>query len=130
MDWGASRILALRKHASMTQAQLSQWLGVTIKQVKYLEHERRKPSGPTRRLLEILARELKFGDAGAVQVLGASPTQLKKTAPAPDSKIALVKPDDNRRTADSPVTTATEETAIAGVDVPSPAAAGDAFVWQ
>ena len=56
MEWGASRILALRKHASMTQAQFAQWLGVSIKQVKYLEHQRRNPSGPTRRLLGILAQ--------------------------------------------------------------------------
>ena len=72
MEWGAERILALRKHAGMTQAQIAQWLGVTIKQVKYLEHQRRNPSGPTRRLLSILAGELKFGDAPPVQVLGAS----------------------------------------------------------
>ena len=69
---GADRILALRKHAGMTQAQIAQWLGVTIKQVKYLEHQRRNPSGPARRLLSILAGELKFADAPPVQVLGAS----------------------------------------------------------
>ena len=79
MEWGAERILALRKHAGMTQAQIAQWLGVTIKQVKYLEHQRRNPSGPTRRLLSILAGELKFGDAPPVQVLGAS--AIKKSAP-------------------------------------------------
>ena len=79
MEWGAERILALRKHAGMTQAQIAQWLGVTIKQVKYLEHQRRNPSGPTRRLLSILAGELKFGDAPPVQVLGAS--AVKKPAP-------------------------------------------------
>ena len=72
MEWGAERILALRKHAGMTQAQIAQWLGVTIKQVKYLEHQRRNPSGPTRRLLSILANQLKFPDAPPVQVLGAS----------------------------------------------------------
>ena len=72
MEWRADSILALRKHAGMTQAQIAQWLGVTIKQVKYLEHQRRNPSGPTRRLLSILATELKFGDAPPVQVLGAS----------------------------------------------------------
>lgn len=73
MEWGASRILALRKHASMTQAQFALWLGVSIKQVKYLEHQRRNPSGPTRRLLGILAHELGFEQGPAVQVLGASP---------------------------------------------------------
>jgi transcriptional regulator with XRE-family HTH domain len=77
MEWGASRILALRKHASMTQAQLAQWLGVSIKQVKYLEHQRRNPSGPTRRLLGILAQQLGFEGVPTVQVLGASPSQPK-----------------------------------------------------
>jgi transcriptional regulator with XRE-family HTH domain len=72
MEWGADRILALRKHAGMTQAQVAQWLGVTIKQVKYLEHHRRNPSGPTRRLLNILAAELNFDGGSPVQVLGAS----------------------------------------------------------
>jgi transcriptional regulator with XRE-family HTH domain len=81
MEWGASRILALRKHASMTQAQFALWLGVSIKQVKYLEHQRRNPSGPTRRLLGILAHQLGFEGVSAVQVLGASPSQLKLSAP-------------------------------------------------
>ena len=80
MEWGASRILALRKHASMTQAQLAQWLGVTIKQVKYLEHQRRNPSGPTKRLLGILAHQLGFESGAAVQVLGASLPQAKLPA--------------------------------------------------
>ena len=73
MEWGAERILALRKHAGMTQAQIAQWLGVTIKQVKYLEHQRRNPSGPTRRLLSILAAQLKFENSTQpLQVVGAS----------------------------------------------------------
>lgn len=87
MEWGADRILALRKHAGMTQAQIAQWLGVTIKQVKYLEHQRRNPSGPTRRLLSILAGELKFGDAPSVQVLGASAVKKplrKQVTPRPE----------------------------------------------
>jgi transcriptional regulator with XRE-family HTH domain len=77
MEWGASRILALRKHAGMTQAQIAQWLGVTTKQVKYLEHQRRNPSGPTRRLLSILASELKFAGTPPVQVLGASTLETR-----------------------------------------------------
>jgi DNA-binding XRE family transcriptional regulator len=81
MEWGASRILALRKHASMTQAQLAQWLGVSIKQVKYLEHQRRNPSGPTKRLLGILAQQLGFENVAVVQVLGASLSQPKLPAP-------------------------------------------------
>jgi transcriptional regulator with XRE-family HTH domain len=72
MEWEADRIMALRKHAGMTQAQVAQWLGVTIKQVKYLEHQRRHPSGPTRRLLSILAAELNFEGGSPVQVLGTS----------------------------------------------------------
>lgn len=79
MEWGASRILALRKHAGMTQAEIARWLGVTTKQVKYLEHQRRNPSGPARRLLGILAGELNFDEAAPVQVLGAS--VVKKSVP-------------------------------------------------
>jgi transcriptional regulator with XRE-family HTH domain len=79
MEWEADRILALRKHAGMTQAQVAQWLGVTIKQVKYLEHQRRHPSGPTRRLLNILATELNFEGGSPVQVLGTS--AMKKPVP-------------------------------------------------
>ena len=86
MEWGASRILALRKHASMTQAQLAQWLGVSIKQVKYLEHQRRNPSGPTKRLLGILAHELGFEGVPTLQVLGASLTQPKLPARPPRPK--------------------------------------------
>jgi len=129
MDWGASRILALRKHASMTQAQFSQWLGVTIKQVKYLEHERRKPSGPTRRLLEILARQLKFGDASAMQVLGASPIQLKNTAPAPEPQTAPANPDFVGTEADEAGATPAAGPAIADTAPSPPAPNGNAFVW-
>jgi transcriptional regulator with XRE-family HTH domain len=129
MDWGASRILALRKHASMTQAQFSQWLGVTIKQVKYLEHQRRNPSGPTRRLLDILALELKFDAVSAVQVLGASPTQLKKTATIPKPNIAPIKRDINGGGADLALVTPSMETAVANIEAPPPAPNGDAFVW-
>ena len=57
--------------------EFAQWLGVSIKQVKYLEHQRRNPSGPTRRLLGILAHQLGFEGAATVQVLGASLPQPK-----------------------------------------------------
>ena len=126
-EWGASRILALRKHASMTQAQFATWLGVTIKQVKYLEHQRRNPSGPTRRLLDILALELRFDGAPAIQVLGASPTPLKKTAAVPRPKTVSTKGND----AGPGLTAATPsaETAVPDPDVSSPAPNGDAFVW-
>jgi transcriptional regulator with XRE-family HTH domain len=83
IEWGASRILALRKHAGMTQAQLARWLGVSIKQVKYLEHQRRNPSGPTQRLLDILAYHLGYGGVAAIQVLGASSSQLRLPADVP-----------------------------------------------
>jgi transcriptional regulator with XRE-family HTH domain len=129
MDWGASRILALRKHASMTQAQFSQWLGVTIKQVKYLEHQRRNPSGPTRRLLDILALELKFDSAAAVQVLGASPTQLKKPTTVPKPKIAPIKRDINGDDAGLAAVPPSAEAAVADIEAPPPAPNGDAFVW-
>jgi hypothetical protein len=119
----------LRKHASMTQAQFSQWLGVTIKQVKYLEHHRRNPSGPTRRLLDILALELKFEGAAAIQILGASPTRPKKTATRPEPKIASFKPDDNVDDASLAAVTPHAEAAVAGIQTPPPAPNGDAFVW-
>ena len=91
MEWGASRILALRKHAGMTQAQLARWLGVTIKQVKYLEHQRRNPSGPTQRLLSILAHQLSFDGMASVQVLGASSTELKLPTTITKPKVVVVK---------------------------------------
>jgi transcriptional regulator with XRE-family HTH domain len=86
MEWGASRILALRKHAGMTQAQFAQWLGVTIKQVKYLEHQRRNPSGPSQRLLDILAHQLKYDGAAAIQVLGTGSGELSSPARVPEAK--------------------------------------------
>jgi transcriptional regulator with XRE-family HTH domain len=129
MEWGASRILALRKHASMTQAQFAQWLGVTIKQVKYLEHQRRNPSGPTRRLMDILALELRFDGAAAVQVLGASPTQLKKPAAVPKPKIVPTKRDDNGSDAGLAAATPSAEAPVAAVESLPPAPSGDAFVW-
>ena len=129
MEWGASRILALRKHASMTQAQFAQWLGVTIKQVKYLEHQRRNPSGPTRRLLDILAVELGFDSAAAVQVLGASPTQLKKTATVPKPKIASIRARQRGKRADVGCGNTQRGGAVADIEAPPPAPNGDAFVW-
>ena len=125
-EWGASRILALRKHASMTQAQFATWLGVTIKQVKYLEHQRRNPSGPTRRLLDILALELKFDGTAAIQVLGASPTPSKKPVAAPRPKITRPKGND----AGLATATPSVEVAVPDAEAPLPAPNGDAFVWQ
>lgn len=81
MEWGAANIHALRKTAGMTQARLAQWLGVTIKQVKHLEHQRRNPSGPTRRLLDILARQLESPSTIPVQVLGTPVPATKLDTP-------------------------------------------------
>jgi transcriptional regulator with XRE-family HTH domain len=129
MEWGASRILALRKHASMTQAQFAQWLGVSIKQVKYLEHQRRNPSGPTRRLLGILAHQLSFEGAAAVQVLGASPSEPKLPARHSKPKDLLAK----KGLDENPVelTAAALKVATIAPDLNAPAQATDdeAFVW-
>ena len=130
MDWGASRILALRKHAGMTQAQFAQWLGVSIKQVKYLEHQRRNPSGPTRRLLGILADQLGFGSATPVQVLGASPAELKSPPRYLKRETLPARPQDEENSATAPAVShspempATETTS--SVSIPG----DDAFVWQ
>jgi transcriptional regulator with XRE-family HTH domain len=78
MEWGAGSILSLRKAAGMTQAQLAAWLGVTIKQVKHLEHQRRNPSGPTSRLLDILAQRIGGENGGRIQVLGADTVVASK----------------------------------------------------
>ena len=129
MEWGASRILALRKHASMTQAQFAQWLGVSIKQVKYLEHQRRNPSGPTRRLLGILAHQLGFEDVPAVQILGASVTQpqLPIRPSKPKSPTAKDVGTENTVKTRTPVPT-TEATAPTR-NIPAPSADDQAFVW-
>ena len=86
MDWTTDTIRQLRASAQMTQSQLARWLNVTIKQVKHLENHRRNPSGPVKRLLDILREEL--GQNGAtrtssVQVLGASTPRPKPQQPPP-----------------------------------------------
>jgi len=58
MEWTAEHIRQLRTNARVTQAQLANWLGVTVKQVKHLENRRRNPSGPVERLLDIFSKEL------------------------------------------------------------------------
>ena len=129
MEWGASRILALRKHASMTQAQFAQLLGVSIKQVKYLEHQRRNPSGPTRRLLGILAHQLGFEGVTAMQILGASASQPK--LPARPSKPKS--PPANSGGVESPAALATvvKTTEVTTLDhsTPTPTPDDEAFVW-
>jgi transcriptional regulator with XRE-family HTH domain len=129
MEWGASRILALRKHASMTQAQFAQWLGVSIKQVKYLEHQRRNPSGPTRRLLGILAHQLGFENATAVQILGASASQPKLPARPSKPKSLPTKSGGAESSAES--TTVVPKLEVAPLDhiTPGPAPDDEAFVW-
>jgi transcriptional regulator with XRE-family HTH domain len=125
MEWGAIRILALRKHAGMTQAQFARWLGVSIKQVKYLEHQRRNPSGPARRLLGILADQLGFGSATPVQVLGASPSDLKSPARDLRREKAPSKPQDDGNARVAPAATPATD---ADISVPVPD--DDAFVWR
>jgi transcriptional regulator with XRE-family HTH domain len=128
MEWGASRILALRKHASMTQAQFAQWLGVSIKQVKYLEHQRRNPSGPTRRLLGILAHQLSFEGVAAVQILGASPSQPK--LPTRPSKLKNPPPKNSGDENTVELTAAAPAQAvIPDSNVPALVADDEAFVW-
>jgi len=83
MEWTADTIRQLRTSAQMTQSQLARWLNVTVKQVKHLENRRRNPSGPVRRLLDILSDEP--GPRGSartpfVQVLGSSAAR-SRTSP-------------------------------------------------
>ena len=129
MEWGASRILALRKHASMTQAQFAQWLGVSIKQVKYLEHQRRNPSGPTRRLLGILAHQLSFEGVAAVQILGASPSQPKLPARPSKPKNPLAKNGLDENPAELTAPALKAATIAPDLNAPAPVADDQAFVW-
>ena len=129
MEWGASRILALRKHASMTQAQFAQWLGVSIKQVKYLEHQRRNPSGPTRRLLGILAHQLSFEGVAAVQVLGASPFQTKLPVLPSKPKNPPAKNSGDENPAELTAAALKAATIAPDLDAPAVAADDEAFVW-
>jgi DNA-binding XRE family transcriptional regulator len=129
MEWGASRILALRKHASMTQAQFAQWLGVSIKQVKYLEHQRRNPSGPTRRLLGILAHQLGFEGAAAAVILGTSASQPKLPARPSKPKSPLAKSAGVESSTALATVAPTMEAAAADLNLPAPSADDQAFVW-
>ena len=130
MEWGASRILALRKHADMTQAQFAKWLGVTIKQVKYLEHQRSNPSGPTQRLLDILAHHLGFDGVVPIQVLGASPTDLRLPTTITRRRTAVVKRSDSG--SDSAATVAEPDVTAVPQDAKSETATtnDEAFVWD
>lgn len=130
MEWEADRILALRKHAGMTQAQVAQWLGVTIKQVKYLEHQRRHPSGPTRRLLNILAAELNFEGGSPVQVLGTS--AVKRSASkhvATRDKLSSVNSEPPKAVVDPTVMESVNEGPSAQPE-PEQGLDSGAFVWQ
>lgn len=125
MEWGASRILALRKHAGMTQAQFARWLGVSIKQVKYLEHQRRNPGGPTQRLLDILEYQLSAGGAAAIQVLGASLTERK----SPEQPPAVTNGDNGDPSAPidkSPDSPAAQRDSKDSTSIPD----DEAFVWS
>jgi transcriptional regulator with XRE-family HTH domain len=131
MEWGAARILALRKHAGMTQSRFAQWLGVSVKQVKYLEHQRRNPSGPSRRLLEILAGQSHFSGAEEVMVLGTGAARLKPPSDKPKPPTAPAQP----RVTSNPPPPDVESKASADEKVPAVAAPpevsdDDAFVWR
>lgn len=88
----------------MTQAKLAEWLGVTIKQVKHLEHQRRNPSGPASRLLDILAEQLGNGHRSEVQVVGASVAAPKprreKPAPVVEDSVVEEQPPEPEATSD------------------------------
>jgi len=134
MEWGTSRIMAVLKHAGMTQAKFAQWLGVSIKQVKYLEHQRRNPSGPTRRLLDILAVQIHFNGTGSVLVLGTDTTHL--TPPVRNAKPPMAgsapRRDDESATA-KPTGTVPGPEAAANAPEPTATPAADdddAFVWR
>jgi transcriptional regulator with XRE-family HTH domain len=135
MEWGSSRILALRKHAGMTQAKFAQWLGVSIKQVKYLEHQRRNPSGPTRRLLDILAGQFHFNGTETVLVLGTDTTRL--TPPVRNPKpptAASAQPHDHEIGAAKPSKKTpvphSDRTAPGVTATPTVPDDDDAFVWR
>ena len=116
----------------MTQAQVAQWLGVTIKQVKYLEHQRRNPSGPTRRLLDILAAELKFDGGSPIQVLGASATKrtISKETAVTDN-FASIKPEPPPVIRDAMVPEPASEQPVLEPERGKQQVADDgAFVWQ
>ncbi|MGO9246358.1 MAG: helix-turn-helix domain-containing protein [Verrucomicrobiia bacterium] len=133
MEWGSSRILALRKHAGMTQARFAQWLGVTIKQVKYLEHQRRNPSGPTRRLLDILAGQFHFSGTETVLVLGTDTARLRPPARNPKPPmVAATQPHDDGNLATKPPETAPgPDTSKNAPEAPAtPSVSDDAFVWR
>jgi len=118
----------------MTQAQIAQWLGVTIKQVKYLEHQRRNPSGPTRRLLDILAAELKFEGGLSIQVLGASAAKrtISKRATATDG-FASINPEPPKVVREAMAMTtepAEEQPALLPKHDEQQVSDDGAFVWQ
>jgi len=129
MEWGAARILALRKHAGMTQARFAQWLGVSVKQVKYLEHQRRNPSGPSRRLLDILAVKFHFSGTEEVLVLGAGATHLKPPPDNPKPQTASAQPRDAAKSPDKPPAPDVEKKDPV-VTVSAPVPDDEAFVWR
>ena len=113
----------------MTQAQFAQWLGVSIKQVKYLEHQRRNPSGPTRRLLGILALQLSFEGAAPVQILGAGPSRPKSPTHPSEPKNPPAKKNGGDENAVELTAAATAEAIVPDSNVPALATDDEAFVW-
>jgi DNA-binding XRE family transcriptional regulator len=133
-EWGASRILSLRKHAGMTQVQFAQWLGVSTKQVKYLEHQRRNPSGPTRRLLDILAVQSHFNGTDTVLVLGTNLASSKappRMQQRPRAASAQTREEGNGTTGPSELTLRSVTAENPPEAFASPLAPDDdAFVWR
>jgi hypothetical protein len=109
---------------------------VSIKQVKYLEHQRRNPSGPTRRLLDILAVQFHFNGTEAVLVLGADTTRLGPPAGHPKSQTAAPAPahshDDETGAAKSPEMAPGPHTGMRDPEATTTPTSSDdeAFVWR
>ena len=114
----------------MTQAQFARWLGVSIKQVKYLEHQRRNPSGPTRRLMDILAYQLSVGGEATIQVLGTGLADLKPAAAAERSKPLRTERDANGRGAASAEVSPDSQAVQRDAATPPSAPEDEAFVWS
>jgi len=123
MQWTADTIFLLRKTAGLTQAQLADWLGVTVKQVKHLEHQRRNPSGPVTRLLDVLQARLNdthlARENDLVQMVGSS-----KRGTPPARRAAA-----EQRRSERPMPEA-ETTSSPPEDSPSQTPEDGAFVWS
>ena len=55
-DWEAGDVAALRRYLGLTQRQLAKGIGISIATLRNWEQDRRRPRGPARALLRILAK--------------------------------------------------------------------------